>query len=162
MVLSQWKQITVGSKLYYHYVITTFGVKAQIYISSVSVCFFLGVSIFSHINKLSSLLFLHILTNALAGYALIEFIVQIKNCYSFVPLDMHPLAAASRSRLLETAPKLYVFETSYYAFCGRYCFFAMSNFINNVLLVAKEYFHFKLSNVTKRANLYGIVLFPRV
>ncbi len=36
------------------------------------------------------------------------------------------------------------------------------NFINNVLLVAKEYFHFKLSNVTKRANLYGIVLIPRV
>ena len=28
----------------------------------------------------------------------------------------------------------------------------------SVLLVAKEYFHFKLSNVTKRANLYGIVL----
>ena len=26
------------------------------------------------------------------------------------------------------------------------------NFINNVLLVAKEYFHFKLSNVTKRAK----------
>ena len=26
------------------------------------------------------------------------------------------------------------------------------NFINNVLLVAKEYFQFKLSNVTKRAN----------
>ena len=36
------------------------------------------------------------------------------------------------------------------------------NFINNVLMVAKEYFHFKLSNVTKRANLSGIVLFPRV
>ena len=36
------------------------------------------------------------------------------------------------------------------------------NFINNVLLVAKEYFHFKLSNVTKHANLYGILLFPRV
>ena len=36
------------------------------------------------------------------------------------------------------------------------------NFINNVLLVAKEYVHFKLSNVTKRANLYGIVLCPRV
>ena len=35
------------------------------------------------------------------------------------------------------------------------------NFINNVVLVAKEYFHFKLSNVTKRANVYGIVLFPR-
>ena len=33
---------------------------------------------------------------------------------------MHPLAAASRSRLLETEPKLFVFETSYYAFCGRY------------------------------------------
>ena len=33
------------------------------------------------------------------------------------------------------------------------------NFINNVLLVAKEYFHFKLSNVTEPANLYGIVLF---
>ena len=27
---------------------------------------------------------------------------------------MHPLAAASRSRLLETEPKLFVFETSYY------------------------------------------------
>ena len=37
-------------------------------------------------------------------------------------LDMHPLAAASRSRLLETEPKLFVFETSYYAFCGGYCF----------------------------------------
>ena len=38
-------------------------------------------------------------------------------------LDMHPLAAASRSRLLETEPKLFVFETSYYALiCGRYCF----------------------------------------
>ena len=37
-------------------------------------------------------------------------------------LDMHPLAAASRSRLLETEPKLFVFETSYYAFCRRYCF----------------------------------------
>ncbi len=35
-------------------------------------------------------------------------------------------------------------------------------FINSVLLVAKEYFHFNLSNVIKRANLYGIVLFPRV
>ena len=37
-------------------------------------------------------------------------------------LYMHPFAAASRSRLLETEPKLFVFETSYYAFCGRYCF----------------------------------------
>ena len=37
-------------------------------------------------------------------------------------LDMHPLAAVSRSRLLEREPKLFVFETSYYAFCGRYCF----------------------------------------
>ena len=36
------------------------------------------------------------------------------------------------------------------------------NLINNVLLVAKEYFHFKLSNVTKRANFYEIVLCPRV
>ena len=48
------------------------------------------------------------------------------NLYSyrfvFVLLDMHPLAAVSRSRLLETEPKLFVFETSYYAFCGRYCF----------------------------------------
>ena len=35
-------------------------------------------------------------------------------------LDMHPLAAASRSRLLETEPKLFVLETSHYAFCGRY------------------------------------------
>ena len=88
--------------------------------------------------------------------------------------------AASRSRLLEREPKLFVFETLYYAFCGQYCFFDSSartvfterwrhltyrnepNFINNVLLVAKEYFHFKLSNVTKCANFYGIVLFPRV
>ena len=31
----------------------------------------------------------------------------------FVELDMHPLAAASRSRLLETEPKLFVFEPSY-------------------------------------------------
>ena len=29
---------------------------------------------------------------------------------------MHPLAAASRSRLLEMEPKLFVFETSYYEF----------------------------------------------
>ena len=28
---------------------------------------------------------------------------------------MHPLAAASRSRMLETGPELIVFETSYYA-----------------------------------------------
>ena len=35
---------------------------------------------------------------------------------------MHLLAAACRSRLLKTEPKLFVFETSYYAFCGRYCF----------------------------------------
>ena len=33
-----------------------------------------------------------------------------------------PTRAASRSILLETEPKLFVFETSYYAFCGRYCF----------------------------------------
>ena len=39
----------------------------------------------------------------------------------YIILDMHPLAAASRSRLLETEPQLFVFETSYYAFCGRYC-----------------------------------------
>ena len=102
----------------------------------------------------------------------------LANCYT---LDMHQLAAASRSRLVERKPKLFVFETSYYAFCGRYCFFDSSartvfterwrhltysnepNFINNdiVLLVAKEYFHFKLSNVTKYANFYVIVLFPR-
>ena len=41
---------------------------------------------------------------------------------TFIALDMHPLAAASCSRLLETETKLFVFETSYYAFCGRYCF----------------------------------------
>ena len=35
---------------------------------------------------------------------------------------MHPLAATSHARLLQTRPKLFVFETSYYAFCGRYCF----------------------------------------
>ena len=40
----------------------------------------------------------------------------------FDVLAMHPLAAGSRSRLLETEPKLFVFETSYYAFRGRYCF----------------------------------------
>ena len=30
-------------------------------------------------------------------------------------------AAASRPRLSETVPKLFGFETSCYAFCGRYC-----------------------------------------
>ena len=29
---------------------------------------------------------------------------------------MHPLAAASRSRMLEMEPKLILYETSYYAF----------------------------------------------
>ena len=38
---------------------------------------------------------------------------------------MHPLVAASRSIVLETVPKLFEFETSYYAFCGRYCFDAV-------------------------------------
>ena len=33
----------------------------------------------------------------------------------FAVLDIHPLAAASRSRLLAMEPKLFVFETSYYA-----------------------------------------------
>ena len=157
---------------------------------------------------------------------------------------MHPLAAASRSRLLATEPKLFVFETSYYAFCGRYCFESVASNINTALSdialnysirnrkpewrryflrnrtnwtcmlfllmytfmisiysdslfhsclrcliagkdiscsttalhrtvvtphiyrhltsVVKVYFHFKLSNVSKRANLYGIVLFPSV
>ena len=32
-------------------------------------------------------------------------------------LDMHSLAAASCSILLDTKPTLFVFETSYYAFC---------------------------------------------
>ena len=57
-----------------------------------------------------------------------------------------------------------LFETAV-LFTERWRHFTYSNehnFINSVLLVAKEYFHFKLSNVTKRANLYGIVLFPRV
>ena len=103
-------------------------------------------------------------------------LVRVQNLFLGI-LDMDLLAVASRSRLLETEPKLFVFETSYYAFCGRYCFFDSSartvfnerwrhltysnepNFINNVLLVAKEYFHFKLSNVTKRSHFYGIVLF---
>ena len=35
---------------------------------------------------------------------------------------MHSLATASRPRLSETEPKLFVFEISCYAFCGRYCF----------------------------------------
>ena len=45
---------------------------------------------------------------------------------------MHPLAAASRSRLLETEPKLFVFETSYYAFCGQYCFESVALNVNNI------------------------------
>ena len=36
-------------------------------------------------------------------------------------LAMHSFAAASRPRLSETEPKLVVFETSCYAFCGRHC-----------------------------------------
>ena len=47
-------------------------------------------------------------------------------CETLQLLDMHPLAATSHSRLLETDPKLFVFETSYYAFCGQYCFFDSS------------------------------------
>ena len=35
-------------------------------------------------------------------------------------LDMHPLAAASRSRLAEMVPNLFVFETSYYALSPAY------------------------------------------
>ena len=46
---------------------------------------------------------------------------------------MHPLAAASRSRLLETEPKLFLFETSYYAFCGRYCFESVASNMNTAL-----------------------------
>ncbi len=42
--------------------------------------------------------------------------------YEFCVYHYYPLAAASRFRLLETEPKLFVFETSYHAFCGRYCF----------------------------------------
>ena len=34
---------------------------------------------------------------------------------------MHSLVAASRPRLSETEPKLFVFETSCNAFCVRYC-----------------------------------------
>ena len=36
-------------------------------------------------------------------------------------LAMHSPAAASRPRLSETDPKLFVFETSCYAFSVRYC-----------------------------------------
>ena len=36
--------------------------------------------------------------------------------HKFRPLDMHPLA--SRSRLLETEPKLFVVETSYNDMCS--------------------------------------------
>ena len=45
-----------------------------------------------------------------------------ENVSDLQSLDMHPLAAASRSRLLETEPKLFGFKTSYDAFCRRYCF----------------------------------------
>ena len=48
--------------------------------------------------------------------------LPINRNYVLLALDMHPLAAASRSSLLETEPTLFVFETSYYAFCERYCF----------------------------------------
>ena len=42
--------------------------------------------------------------------------------FTFYLLAMPSLAAAGRPRLSETQPKLFVFETSYYAFCGGYCF----------------------------------------
>ena len=48
--------------------------------------------------------------------------VAVYQFVTFQTLDVHPLAVASHFRLLETAPTLFVFETSYYAFCGRYCF----------------------------------------
>ena len=94
---------------------------------------------------------------------------------------MHPLAAASRSRLYKGGQS-YCSKLRIYAFCMWtiiYCVFDRSartvfterwrhltysnepNFINNMLLVAKEYLQ-KISNVTKRANFYGIALFPRV
>ena len=46
---------------------------------------------------------------------------------------MPPLAAASRSRLLETEPKLFAFETSYYAFCGRYCFESVAHALHRTV-----------------------------
>ena len=57
------------------------------------------------------------------------FFPMIDNVF-FTKLDMHLLAAASRSRLLETEPKLFVFETLYYAFCGRYCFEYVASKVN--------------------------------
>ena len=48
-----------------------------------------------------------------------------------------------------------LFETAV-LFAGRWRHLAYinePNFIDNALLVAKEYFHFKLSNVTKRATV---------
>ena len=52
----------------------------------------------------------------------LKWTIKVFYYYLLIILDMRPLAAASRSRLLETEPKVFVFETSYYAFCGRYCF----------------------------------------
>ena len=48
------------------------------------------------------------------GLLYVSIFKEIDSIYN--RLDMHPLAAASRSRLLETVPRLFVFETSYYAF----------------------------------------------
>ena len=56
-----------------------------------------------------------------------------------------------------------MFETAV-LFAERWRHLAYSNepnFINNALLVAKEYFHFKLSNVTKRTNFYIDTSSPR-
>ena len=42
-------------------------------------------------------------------------------CIFLLWLAMHSLAAVGRPRLSETEFKWFVFETSCYAFCGRYC-----------------------------------------
>ena len=41
--------------------------------------------------------------------------VDVRIMVRFNIINMHPLAAASRSRLLQTEPRLFVFATSYYS-----------------------------------------------
>ena len=48
----------------------------------------------------------------------------------FWPIDMHSLAAASCPRQSEAEPKLFLFETSCDAFCGRYFFEYVASWVN--------------------------------
>ena len=90
-------------------------------------------------------------STTVAGQTLSVRYVERFHCFNV--LDMHPLAAASRSRLLETEPKLFVFVTSYYA-CVLWtillsiCRFAKVN-VNNWVTNDNEDIEWRKSHMAK-------------